>query len=94
MPYSSKWLRFHQSAQEFFNSRYELQQDKEALLSINTWQLPDTRCSQAIAAPGEFKKPVYESKFTKRAEETSFVNSERGVYYGTWYSREQKGKRP
>jgi hypothetical protein len=32
MPYSSKWLRFRQSADEFYNSRYELQQDKEALV--------------------------------------------------------------
>lgn len=54
------------------------------LLSLNTWQLPGTRCQQAIAAPGEFKKPVYESKFTKRAEEMSFVNSELGIHYGPY----------
>ena len=42
----------------------------------------------------EFKKLVYESKFTKCSKGMSFVNSERGVYYGTWCHREQKGKRP
>ena len=33
-----------------------------------------TGCQQAIGEPQEFKKLVYESKFTKRAEEMSFVN--------------------
>ncbi|RZJ90373.1 MAG: hypothetical protein EOO60_09015 [Hymenobacter sp.] len=33
MPYSSKWLRFHQAAEELFNSRYALHQDKETLVN-------------------------------------------------------------
>jgi hypothetical protein len=32
MAYSSRWLRFRQSAEEFLASRYEFQQDKEALV--------------------------------------------------------------
>jgi|GEM_PF-5993644 len=33
MAYSGKWLRFRQSAEELFASRYELLQDKEALVN-------------------------------------------------------------
>lgn len=33
MPYSSKWLWFHQAAEEIFNSRSALQQDKEMLVN-------------------------------------------------------------
>jgi hypothetical protein len=45
------------------------------LLSVNVWQLAGTRCQQDAAGPGEFTKVVYESTFTKYAEETSFINA-------------------
>lgn len=32
MPYSSKWLRFRQAAEELFDSRSALQQDRETLV--------------------------------------------------------------
>ena len=38
------------------------------LLSVNHELRPEAKCPQATAAPGEFKKPVYESKFRKRAK--------------------------
>ena len=44
---------------------------------LNREQLLGTRCQQAAAGHGEFKKPVYDSKFTKRAEGMSFVNSQK-----------------
>jgi hypothetical protein len=47
---------------------------KITLLSVNDWQLAGARCQQATVARDEFKKPVYESKFTKRAEGMSFIN--------------------
>ena len=47
----------------------------ERLLSVNAWELAGTKCQQAAAGPGEFKKLVYDSTFTKRAEEKSFVNA-------------------
>ena len=42
---------------------------------LNREQLLGTRCQQAAAGHGEFKKPVYDSKFTKRAVEMISVNS-------------------
>jgi hypothetical protein len=41
---------------------------KITLPFLNCEQLPCTRCQQAAAAPGEFKKLVYESKFRKLAK--------------------------
>ena len=52
------------------------------LLSMNTWQLPGTRCSWAIAGLGKFTKLVYESKFRKRAEGMSFVNLKPATFSG------------
>jgi len=54
----------------------------QILLSVNTWQLPGTRCSWAIAGSGEFEKPVYDSTFTKLAEGMSFVNSQPATFPG------------
>jgi hypothetical protein len=39
-------------------------------------QVPAGRCRA-----GEFKKPVYDSKFTKYLMEMSFVNSQNGTQY-------------
>ena len=50
------------------------------LLSVNRSQLPIIRCRRAAVKPGEFTKRVYDSKFTKRAERISFVNSPRGWF--------------
>jgi hypothetical protein len=41
---------------------------------VNDWQLASARCQQATVVRDEFKKPVYESTFTKRAEGMSFVD--------------------
>ena len=46
-----------------------------ALLSRNARQLAGAKCQQAAVARDKFKKPVYDSKFTKCAERMSFVNS-------------------
>ncbi|SES91996.1 hypothetical protein SAMN04487998_0673 [Hymenobacter actinosclerus] len=35
---------------------------------LNREQLLRTKCQQTVAAPGEFTKPVYNSKFTKLAK--------------------------
>lgn len=43
---------------------------------MNVCQLASAKCQQAAAGLGEFKKLVYESKFTKYSEGTSFVNFE------------------
>ena len=48
--------------------------DIKSLLWVNPSQQPGTRCQWAAAAPGEFKKLVYESKFRKRENQMSFVN--------------------
>ena len=49
---------------------------------LNCEQLLRTRCHQAAAVPGEFKKLVYDSKFTKLENEMSFVNSKPGAFPG------------
>ena len=41
--------------------------------------LRGTKCQWAIVGSGEFKKLVYESTFTKRAEGMSFLNSLSGA---------------
>lgn len=45
------------------------------LLSVNAWQPAGARRQQGTIARDEFKKHVYESKLTKRAEGMSFTNS-------------------
>lgn len=52
------------------------------LLSVNGRNQPGTRCQWAPAGQGEFKKPVYESKFTKCPKGMSFVNSKPGTLPG------------
>ena len=49
---------------------------------MNPWQLASTRCQQAAAALGEFKKLVYDSKFTKLVKWMSFINSKRAAFPG------------
>jgi hypothetical protein len=44
------------------------------LLPVNAWQLAGAKCQQATVAQDEFKKPVYESKFTKLTAEMNLVN--------------------
>ena len=41
---------------------------------MNARQLAGAKCQQAAVARDEFKKLVYDSSFTKRAEEMGFVN--------------------
>jgi hypothetical protein len=48
------------------------------LFSVNGWLLAETRCPWATARLDEFKKVVYDSKFTKSTEGMSFANSKRG----------------
>ncbi len=50
------------------------------LLFLNYGISPAPGGQLAPIGPGEFKKLVYESKFTKRAKEMSFVNSERVLF--------------
>lgn len=45
------------------------------LVFLNAWQLASAKCQQAPIRQGEFKKLVYDSKFTKLAKGMSFVNS-------------------
>jgi hypothetical protein len=44
MAYSNKWLRFRQAEEEYFTSRYDLLQDKEALLE---------NLQQALTSPND-----------------------------------------
>jgi hypothetical protein len=52
-----------------------LRNSPKTLLSLNDQQLARTRYQLAIAGLEEFKKPVYDSKFTKLKGGMSFVNS-------------------
>jgi hypothetical protein len=49
------------------------------LLWVNSSQLPTLGGQLATIGQGEFKKPVYESKFMKLAE-MSFLNSKPGAF--------------
>jgi hypothetical protein len=56
--------------------------DKHTLLSVNAEQLASTKWPAGPKVPGEFKKLVYDSKFTKPAEGMSFVNSPPSTFSG------------
>ena len=62
---------------EPFKEAERIDVNAETFLSLNHAPLLGTGCAPTPAAPSEFKKLVYESKFTKCPLGMSFVNSPR-----------------